>query len=117
MMNKKKEEERRKKKEEEWSWYALKYDLVEFIIPKLERYKREFQKEGVTIPNWVLKKEEEITEEVLIAKWIEELDLMINAFEQILNYTTGNDERMDYDEAFIQRGLNKFAQYFQHFWD
>ena len=104
-----------------WDWYNLKYDLAELIIPKLETYLIEYSKGGMSIPSWLLNEskdkfsDSEIDQ--LVTQWKSEVNHMIEAFKQILNYKTDEDENMDYDEAFIQDGLNKFAKHFQHFWD
>ena len=109
------------KEEESCGWYNLKYDLAETIIPKLETYLNEYSKGGMSIPSWLLSKskdefsDSEIDE--LVTKWKSEVNHMIDAFKQILNYKTGENENMNYDEDFIQDGLNKFAKHFQHFWD
>ena len=109
------------KENPEYEWYNLKYQLAEFIIPKLEMYKTQYIKEGMCIPDWVIDKKQKTYSESEIQelnmKWHSELDHMILAFKQILNYNTGEDPKMGYDAEFIQDGLNKFAQYFQHFWD
>lgn len=104
-----------------WKWYNLKYDLAELIIPKLETYLTEYSKEGMSIPSWLLNtpKDKYSDSEIdkLITQWKLEIIHMIKAFKQILNYKTGEDENIGYDEIFIQEGLNKFAKHFQHFWD
>ena len=110
-----------KKVTESWSWCSIKYDLAETIIPKLENYLSEYSKGGMSIPSWLLSEPQdkfsdlEINE--LVNQWEIEVNHMIEAFKQILNYKTGDDESMSYDEDFIQDGLNKFAKHFQHFWD
>ena len=106
---------------EEWGWYNLKYDLSESIIPKLETYLVEYSKGGMSIPIWLLNepKNEYSDTDInnLVTLWKSEINHMLQAFKQILNYKTGEDDNMDYDEIFIQEGLNKFAKHFQHFWD
>jgi len=109
------------KKQETWGWFNLKYELAEMIVPKLETYQTEYSKKGMSIPNWLLNEpkseysDSEIKE--LQTKWESELIHMTMAFKQILNFKTGKDQTMNYDEEFIQKGLNKFAKHFQHFWD
>ena len=104
-----------------WPWYELKYDLAETILPKLERYKTKYAKEGVSAPTWLTGQplealsEQEITG--LQQSWKEELQHMVNAFRQILNHKTSEDQSIGYDEQYIQEGLDKFSKYFQHFWD
>jgi len=109
------------KQTEAWGWYNLKYDLSESIIPKLETYLVEYSKGGMSIPIWLLNepKNEYSDTDInnLVTLWKSEINHMLQAFKQILNYKTGEDDNMDYDEIFIQEGLNKFAKHFQHFWD
>lgn len=104
-----------------WEWYCLKYDLAESIIPKLERYKSSYMKEGLSIPTWLINEEKKSYSDKEIKElqklWIEEIDSMIIGFKQILNYSTQTDKEMGYDEIKIQIALSKFAKYFQHFWD
>lgn len=104
-----------------WGWYNLKYELAESIIPKLENYKKGYLKEGQCIANWVLEIKKESYSETEIQElqilWIEEIDKMLLAFRQILNYKTGDDENIGYDEDKIQKGLHSFGIYFQHLWD
>lgn len=110
-----------KMEDNSWGWYSLKYDLAESILPKLENYKKGYLKEGMCIPDWVLKKKKETYSEKEIKElqilWIKEIDKMLLAFRQILNYKTGEDENIGYDEDQIQKGLDSFAKHFQHFWD
>ena len=98
----------------------MKYELAELIIPRLENYKDNYNKKGVSIPTWVNDtdsfdfSENEINE--MRSKWNSELDKMLTAFKLVLNYNTLENNR-GYDEKIVQEGLNSFAKYFQHFWD
>ena len=104
-----------------WGWYDLKYELAELIIPKLEVYLTEYSKGGMSIPTCLLDApQDEFSDseiDKLVTLWKSELNHMIGAFKQILNYKTAEDEKIDYDEAYIQDGLNKFAKYFQDLLD
>ncbi len=107
---------------DQWSWGDLKYDLAETIIPKLENYLNEYSSKGFSIPTWLLKDQKEhysdseINE--LVSQWKSEVKHMIDAFKQILyNGPGGEFEDMEYDEKYIQEGLDKFAKYFLHLWD
>ncbi len=109
------------KRTKEWGWYNLKYDLAESIIPKLETYLIEYSKGGMSIPSWLLNEPKDeysdFETDKLVHQWKSEVNHMIEAFKQVLNYKTGDYENIDYNETFIQDGLNKFAKHFQHFWD
>lgn len=111
------------KKEGEWLWYEAKYEMAGFILNRLINYKENYNKNGHSLPNWVLEDPEKKTsfsdeDEIQLKKtWNEELDLMIEAFRQILNYTLQFDEELEYNEAKIQEGLNKFSKYYLHLWD
>jgi hypothetical protein len=109
--------------QQEWNWYETKYEMAEFILNRLENYKANYNKNGHSLPEWVLddahkktsySKEDEIK---LTTIWNDELDVMITSFKQILNYTLQFDENLEYDEEKIQNGLNKFSKYFMHLWD
>lgn len=104
-----------------WDWYESKYHLAEIIIPILEAYKKEYNLEGRSIPSWLLDKEKKTLTNHEIEKlqkhWNEELDKMILAFKQILNYKISFDSNLGYDENKIQDGLNLFSKYFMHLWD
>ena len=110
-----------KKESEAWGQYNLKYDLAEIIIPKLETYLIEYSKGGTSLPTWLLKEPKDSYSDLetvrLITQWKSEVNHMIQAFKQILNYKTNENENMGYDETYIQEGLSKFARHFQHFWD
>lgn len=108
---------------EKWKWYEVKYEMAEFILQKLSQYKENYNEEGMSLPTWMLqnskkKKEYSDKEEIeLKQKWNKEIDKMINAFNQILNYTLLFDEELIYDEKKIQEGLNSFSKYYLHLWD
>lgn len=107
----------------QWTWNQLKYEMAEFILSRLINYKENYNKSGYSLPDWVLedaeKKDSYINKDEIELKntWNEELDKMIEAFRQILNYATQFDKKLEYDEVKIQDGLNKFAKYYLHFWD
>ena len=107
----------------QWSWSDTKYELAEFILEKLENYKDRYNKDGYAIPHWVVDSYEENSNyseddiQYLKECWNQEIDEMILTFKQILNYTLGFDEKLGYDEGKIQKGLDKFAKYYLHFWD
>ncbi len=107
----------------EWSWYETKYEMAEFILERLENYKENYNKNGYSLPNWVLSKSDKKepdtnSEETKLKKiWNQELDMMIDSFRQILNYKLQFDNQLEYDEKKIQEGLNKFSKYYLHFWD
>ncbi|CAL2056526.1 hypothetical protein [Tenacibaculum sp. 190524A05c] len=111
------------KEKDEWSWYETKYELAEIILNKLKLYKENYNKNGYYLPIWILNEEDkkesysEQDEIKLKIQWNKELDIMINSFSQILNYTLQFDENLEYNEEKIQQGLNKFAKYYLHFWD
>ncbi|CAL2092912.1 hypothetical protein [Tenacibaculum sp. 190524A05c] len=111
------------KEKDEWSWYETKYELAEIILNKLKLYKENYNKNGYSLPIWILNEEDkkesysEQDEIKLKIQWNKELDIMINSFSQILNYTLQFDENLEYNEEKIQQGLNKFAKYYLHFWD
>ena len=117
-MNLPKEEDK-----EQWTWYEAKYEMAEFIIDRLENYKTNYNKKGHSLPCWILDESErkqvytDQEELELIEEWNKALDHMILAFKQLLNYTLDFDEELEYDEAYIQEGLNKFSKYYLHFWD
>jgi len=48
--------------------------------------------------------------------WNKELDKMIDALNQILNYILLFDKQLVYDEEKIQDELNKFSKYYLNFW-
>ena len=111
----------KKDKEEQWKWYDSKYEMAEFLLEKLTNYKESFNKSGYAIPNWIAEnegKKDSYTEgeiEHLKLFWNKEIDMMITAFKQILNYKLGFDEDLEYNENEIQQGLNAFAKHFLHF--
>ncbi len=113
----------RQKEKNKWSWYETKYEMAEFILKRLENYKENYNKNGYSLPEWILEnsdKKESYSEqdEIELKKgWNKELDKMIDTFRQILNYTLQFDEQLKYDEKKIQEGLNKFSKYYLHFWD
>lgn len=117
-MNQKKED-----KNDRWTWYQAKYEMAEFILGRLENYKENYNKNGNALPEWILddsdKKESysDQDENELKIHWNKELDQMIDAFSQILNYTLQFDEQLEYDEEKIQEGLDKFSKYYLHSWD
>ena len=104
-----------------YPWYNLKYSIAEFMIPKLEEYKREFIASGICIPTWVSTEfQEPYSDQDLKSLndlWIAELDTMILAFKMVLNYHTDKDESIPYNEDRIQEGLNIFAKHYQRLWD
>ncbi|TCP21310.1 hypothetical protein EV195_1216 [Tenacibaculum skagerrakense] len=110
-------------KKKEWTWYEAKYEMAEFILNRIINYKENYNKNGYSLPIWILedaeKKESYSDKEELYLKykWNEELDKMIESFNQILNYTLQFDEKLEYDEKKIQDGLNRFSKYYIHFWD
>ena len=112
-----------RKEKDKWFWYETKYEMAEFILKRLKNYKENYNQNGHSLPLWILepsKKKESYSEqeEIELQKaWNKELDIMINAFEQILNYTLQFDEQLEYDEKKIQVGLNKFSKYYLDFWD
>lgn len=96
--------------------------MAEFILGRLENYKENYNKNGHSLPDWILEDSDKQAsysdKEQLELKnaWNKELDTMIYAFRQVLNYTLQFDE-LEYDEKKIQEGLNKFSKYYLHFWD
>ena len=109
-----------KKKKNQWRWYQAKYEMSEFIIEKLKNYQKNFNKDGYAIPTWLLSGSEkkysysEHEIERLKKDWNKEINLMINSFQQVLDYDLlgGN-----YNEEEIQKGLDSFSKHFLHFWD
>ena len=110
-------------KKKEWLWYEAKYEMAEFILGRLENYKEQYNKNGRSLPDWILADSDKKSiytdkeESDLIMAWNKELDFMIEAFSQVLNYTLAFDKSLEYDEDKIQEGLNKFSKYYLHFWD
>ena len=104
----------------EYPWYQLKYSIAEFMIPKLEEYKHNFIESGKSIPTWVgeISKEEYSEQEInlLTEEWLQKLDEMIISFKMVLNYATGDDSNIAYNEDTIQQGLDLFARYYQNLW-
>ena len=109
------------KETDQWSWGNLKYDLAESIIPKLENYLVEYSKNGYSIPTWLENEQKEHYSDSeindLTSKWKIEVKHMIDSFKLVLNPAIDQNGNMEYDENYIQDGLNKFAKYFQHLWD
>ncbi len=107
--------------DEEYPWYQLKYSIAEFMIPKLEDYKNNYQKTGMSIPSLIEKDEsrdfsdEKITR--LRKDWLSKLEVMIVSFKMVLNYNAGDNPDIPYDEDLIQEGLELFAKYYQDLWD
>ncbi len=60
--------------EGQWSWYEAKYEMAEFILDRLENYKENYNKNGYSLPDWVLansdKKDSYSDEDVLELKSI-----------------------------------------------
>ena len=98
-------------------WYDLKNEIGSFLVSRLGDYRIMFEKEGVAIPTWLLPDNEEhevntLSEaeiENLRAKWLNTLDNMKVAFENILNGKATDPS--------VQRGLDLFAKYYIHLWD
>lgn len=105
----------------DYPWYQLKYGIAEFLIPKLEEYKENFAEHGMCIPTWLtldtkdIYSDDEVSE--LRAAWLAEIDKMIMSFRMVLNYNTGEEPALGYDEDTIQEGLDSFARHYQHLWD
>lgn len=97
------------------NWYNLKYEIADFLIPKLTNYKQKFADEGMCIPTWLEEKEfgdgnlSDAEVHDLNQKWISILKEIILAF-QLVQDGAVSDSR-------VTRGLNLFAKYYVHFWD
>ncbi|AUC13852.1 hypothetical protein BTO06_01205 [Tenacibaculum sp. SZ-18] len=110
-------------KNNQWAWYEVKYEMAEFILSRLEDYKENYNIRGYSLPDWILdvseKKDSYSDKDELELKhaWNKELDKMIDAFKQLLNYTLQFDKELEYNEEKIQEGLNKFSKYYLHLWD
>ncbi|SEC35454.1 hypothetical protein SAMN04489761_2759 [Tenacibaculum sp. MAR_2009_124] len=108
---------------DKWSWYETKYEMAEFILERLKNYQENYNKNGYSLPVWVLedgdRKEYYSDKDEIEMKinWNKELNEMINTFNQILSYKFQFNEKFEYDEGKIQEGLNKFSKYYLHFWD
>lgn len=108
-------------KTSDYPWYQLKYGIAELLIPKLEEYKTNFAIQGVCIPTWLTLdakdtySDQEVNE--LRTTWLAEIDKMILSFRMVLNYSTGEDPALGYDEETIQEGVESFARHYQHLWD
>ncbi|OCA67919.1 hypothetical protein BBI01_20730 [Chryseobacterium artocarpi] len=112
---------------ENWEKWDLKYSIAEFVVPRLEAYKKEVENDNImSIPLWIEdhnlpfildQNREYLKEEIsLINKeWASILQKMISSFTTLL---TANDEISFEELQKIQNeGMQLFAKYYFNLWD
>jgi hypothetical protein len=112
---------------ENWEKWDLKYSIAEFVVPRLEAYKKEVENDNImSIPLWIedhnlpfiLDQNKEYSKEeisLINKEWAIILQKMICSFKSLL--IPNNEITFEESQKIQNEGIQLFSKYYFNLWD